>query len=393
MNIFSGNMVPKTYKKGKNSILNMSVYNRMFENQELFWLGYGVLYITEMRKVSMERNPELRIKSKELAEIWFELCKRYKVLTNKRGSPHEHNGIYSFGCNVLSLYSLLNVVKRIPDKQMDFGIRQRIKKIMYTDDIINKSKIKIMKMLNKCETITTNELARKVQYNSSAKFAEHLNELAKSGLIKRQQGYGQTITNAITAQGRAFIQKIENEIEKVPDYSLYEKCFVDKQLASDLLLIISELEMGGILQTQPYLEMKSYDFVEFIRKVCEKWGWTHYKNIIKKDQGTHPATYLVGLNSKSAKEIYTLSGPCADKDKDIAFRHNFTIRNIGQHRRMGETKRNIVNLVEKGFDTSKQITLELHIGIQNIQRPLVELCNKGILKREKNGTGYHYTIS
>ena len=58
-----------------------SVYQRMYDDKGLFFLGYGVLYITEMKRVkNLLDVPELRIKSKYLAENWHNLCGQYGLL-------------------------------------------------------------------------------------------------------------------------------------------------------------------------------------------------------------------------------------------------------------------------------------------------------------------------
>ena len=57
----------------------------------------------------------------------------------------------------------------------------------------------------------------------------------------------------MTKKGKIFINKFASEVETVPNCSLYNECFKNKQLASDLMLIISELEMGGTMERQPYL--------------------------------------------------------------------------------------------------------------------------------------------
>ena len=64
-----------------------SVYDRMYDNKKLFFLGFGVLYITEMRRVNnLSRTSELRIKSKQLAETWYKLFKKHSILSKKSKS-------------------------------------------------------------------------------------------------------------------------------------------------------------------------------------------------------------------------------------------------------------------------------------------------------------------
>jgi len=194
-------------------------------------------------------------------------------------------------------------------------------------------------------------------------------------------------------KGITFINNLISEIEFVPSYSLYDECFKNKQLASDLMLIISELEMGGIIQRQSYLEMTSYDFVNFIFEVCKKWKWTNQRNISEKSRPEHKSTYLFYLNPNGTKEIYNLAGPCADINKDKEFLHIFSLTHQGGHGKIGGTKENILKSIRNNLNTSKQIAFELNIGVQNIQKQLSNFVKNGILTREKIGKGYSYKLS
>jgi predicted transcriptional regulator len=370
-----------------------SVYKRMFNNRKLFLLGFGVLYITEMRRVkNLSRTSELRIKSKGLAEVWYKLFKKHDLISKNNKGIHVRNGIYTFSCTSKSLYELIEGVKKLPEKNFDCLIRKRIGNITYSGyNTINKNRIKILKTLNK-NSFTTNELARRINYNSGTAFKNHLDLLQKISLIKRNKIGKQKVTNSLTKKGKIFINKFVSEVDNVPNYSLYDECFKNKQLASDLMLIISELEMGGIMERQPYLEMNSYDFVKFVFDVCRKWKWTNQKDISKRLIPGYKSTYLFRLNPNGIKEIYNLSGPCADINKDKEFLHIFSLRNLGVHGRIGKTKENILKLIRNNLNTSKQIAFELNIGVQNIQKQLSNFVKEGILIREKVGTGYSYKI-
>jgi len=370
-----------------------SVYQRMYNDKKLFFLGYGALYITEMRRVrNLTRTSELRIKSKELSETWYKLFKRYNLISKKNKGIHVKNGIYTFSCSALSLYELLNLVKKLPEKEMDSNIRKRLKNITYTGKgPLNKNRIKILKELRQ-KSFLTNELARKINFRSGNIFMNHLNILVELGYIKRENVGKQKIKNYITEKGTLFINDYIKNIENVPTNSLYDECFEDKQLSADLILIISELEMGGIMQRAPYLQMTSKDFVNFILKVCRKWRWTNHTEI-KKSKINIPRwkpKYSCFLNSEATKEIYTLSGPCADINKNKEFKCIFTLRKPGSHRKIGETKEKILKLVENNINTSRQLAFELNIGIQNIQRPLAHLVKIGKLQREKVNKTFIY---
>ena len=372
-----------------------SVYQRMYHDKKLFFLGFGVLYITEMRGVrNLTRTSELRIKSKELAETWYGLFRRYNLLSKKSKGIHVKNGIYTFGCSVLSLYELLNVVKNLPETEMDLNIRRRLKNITYTGESpLNKNRIKILGVL-KQKPFLTNELARKINFCSGNVFMDHLNRLVELDYIKREKVGKQKVKNWITRDGISFINNYINNIENVPTTSLYYECFKDKQLSADLILIISELEMGGIMQRAPYLQMTSKDFVKFILEVCKKWRWTNHTEI-KKSKTNVPnwkPKYSFFLSSKGTKEIYTLAGPCADIEKNKEFENVLSLRKPGSHRKINETKEKILKLVENNINTSRQLAFELNIGIQNIQRPLANLVETGKLKREKISKGYVYEL-
>jgi len=370
-----------------------SVYQRMYNDKKLFFLGYGVLYITEMGRVKdLLRVPRLRIKSKHLAETWYKLFKKYNLLSKKNKGIHIKNGIYTFSCSALSIYELLNLIKRLPETTMDLNLRKRIGNIIYTEhNPLNKNRIEILRTLTN-KSYLTNELARKIGFGPGEKFKDHLNNLARLGYIKRKRIGKQKKLNCITEKGRLFINNFKENIEKVPKKSLYDECFRNKQLSADLMLITSELEMGGVIERSPYLQMKSREFVGFIFRVCKRWGWTDKETIKKREiAGYHPV-YTFYLNAKSVKEIYGLSGPCADISKDKDFKHAISLRKPGSHRKIGQTKGEILELVEKNINTAKQISFELGIGLKNIRRPLVDLVKEGKLEREKISRGYVYKI-
>jgi DNA-binding HxlR family transcriptional regulator len=370
-----------------------SVYQRMYNDKKLFFLGYGVLYITEMRRVkNLTRTTGLRIKSKGLAETWYNLFNRYNLLSKKSKGIHVKNGIYTFGCSALSLYELLNMVKKLPETEMDLNIRKRLKNITYTGKgHLNKNRIKILKAL-KQEPFLTNELARQIDFCSGNVFKNHVHTLSELGYIKREKIGKQKVRNYITKKGFSFIKNHLKNIEDIPKNSMYNECFKNKQLAADIILIISELEMGGIMQRAPCLQMKSKEFVNFILKISKRWGWANKASIKKREiQGYHPV-YSIRLNSRSVKEIYGLSGPCADIDKDKEFKHAISLRKPGSHRKIGQTKGEIIRLVEKNINTAKQISFELGIGIHNIRSPLLELVKEEKLKREKISRGYIYKL-
>ena len=391
MSDYRKSTLSKSFKAEEKQNMCMSVYDRMYNDEKLFWLGFGALYVTEMRRVNGIRSSELRIKSKGIAEKWFGLFKRYDLLSRKSNGLHEHNGIYSFGCTTQSFYRLLKVVKRIPDSEMDKQIRQRLSKLVYLNNgLINSTRINILKSL-RYQELGTNELARKIGFRSGNVFRRHLENLKLCGLIKRNRKGKQRIINTITFRGLKFVNSYESEIEIPSTSTAYDECFTNKQLAADLLLIACELEMGGILERQPYLQMKSKDFVGFVHAVARKWAWTHYSTIKKIDRLNWGTTYLVGLNSNAVKDIYPLSGPCADKLKDACFKQALSLRKPGQHRKMGETREEILSLIEKGLRSSKEIALELGIGLQSIQRTLGELFKAGKLTREWKNRAYHYS--
>ena len=367
----------------------------MFNNERIFWLGFGILYITEMRRVyNKNRTSELKIKSKELAQIWYSLCKKYKLLSKKNKGLKEKDGVYTFGCNAYSLYRLLSKVKKLPESGMDKGIRLRIQNFTYLAyGPWNKTRIKILKILNKYSALTTNELARKINFPSSNVFRNHLNALEELGFLKRNKIGKQKIINIITKRGLKFINKYISEIENIPNYSLYTECLKNKKLAADLMLIISELEMGGIMQRQPYLAMNSYEFVIFIHKVCKKWGWTNHQNLSKREIKDYKPIYQFSLNSKSIRNIYELAGPCADPNKDQEFKYALNLRKPGSHKKIGETKRHIIKLISNGFDTSRKLAFNLGIGVQNVHRPLKALTEKGIITRFSKNGKYYYKIN
>ena len=211
-----------------------SVYDRMYDNKKLFFLGFGVLYITEMRRVNnLSRTSELRIKSKQLAETWYKLFKKHSILSKKSKSINIKDGIYTFGCSALSLYDLISTVKKLPEKDMDFNLRRRLTNLTYTNSSpLNKNRIKILKELNN-DSLTTNELARRIGYSSGNVFKKHLDLLQKIGFIKRSKIGEQKIINSLMYKGITFINNLISEIEFVPSYSLYDECFKNKQLASD----------------------------------------------------------------------------------------------------------------------------------------------------------------
>src|SRR3989338_10074187 len=199
-----------------------SVYKRMFSNRKLFLLCFGVLYITEMGKIkNLKDSSELRIKSRGLAETWYKLFKRYKFISEKNKGININNGIYAFGCKTLSFYELLNKVKKLPKRDMDLNLRRRLTNLTYTNSSpANKNRLKILKELNN-GSLTTNELARRINFVSGNVFKHHLDMLQKLDFIKRNRIGKQKIINSLTKKGKVFINKFLSEVETVPNYSLY----------------------------------------------------------------------------------------------------------------------------------------------------------------------------
>jgi predicted HTH transcriptional regulator len=139
--------------------------------------------------------------------------------------------------------------------------------------------------------------------------------------------------------------------------------------------------------------MNSYEFVRFIHKICKNWGWTNHQNLSKREIEGYNPVYQFSLNSNSVREIYELSGPCADFNKNQEFKHSSNLRKLGSHSKIYETKNKIINLIPDGLNTSRKLAFELGIGIQNIQRPLKILAEEGIITRISKNGKYHYKLN
>ena len=370
-----------------------SVYQRMYKDKKLFFLGYGVLYITEMRRVkNLTEIPELRIKSQELAETWFKLFKKYNLLPRKDSKIHSKNGVYTFCTSALSIYDLINEVKRLPENEMDSYIRKRIANFTYTGKSpLNKNRIKILKALKE-KPFLTNELGRKINFSLGNVLRRHILSLVNIGYVKRKNLSRGKIQNSLTKKGDIFISNFIKNIDNIPIISVFDECLKNKQLASDLMLLIYELEMGAVMERSPYLQMKSKDFVTFIFNVCKKWNWTDKDSIKKRTFEKYDPVYYFYLNSRSIDEIYSLSGPCCDSDKNNEFIFATSLRKPGSHRKIGQTKQEILKLIENNINTVKQLSFKLKISPKNVRAALNDLTKQGKLIKIKINKGYKYKL-
>jgi len=370
-----------------------SVYQRMYKDKKLFFLGYGVLYITEMRRVkNLTEIPELRIKSKELSETWFKLFKKYNLLPKKDSKIHSKNGVYTFCTSALSIYYLINEVKRLPENEMDLNIRKRITNFTYTGKSpLNKNRIKILKALKE-KSFFTNELANEINFSQGEALKNHILALKNIGFVKRKKIGKQKIQNNITKKGDIFISNFIKNVEYISKTSVFNECLENKQIASDLILLIYELEMGGVMEGSPCLQMKSKDFVSFIFNVCKKWKWTVKDTIRKRTFDKYDSVYYFHLNSRSVDEIYSLSGPCCDSDKNKEFLFATSLGKPGSHRKIGQTKEEILKLIENNINTAKQLSFKLKIGLKNVRIALNDLTKQGKLKKIKINKGYTYKL-
>lgn len=152
--------------------------------------------------------------------------------------------------------------------------------------------------------------------------------------------------------------------------NLFGIFLTDEKLAAGAFIVSMDMECRGIQSGAVSLCMseKYKDFLEFMRTVAEKWGWTKNKCLQSVDVSYSrrrgilaSEQFQFNISIKGLGEIYELAGPLADplKEKCIRFNVNRSenYRNIGGNSRKNHTCNKILNALisygEKGTTTTE----------------------------------------
>lgn len=209
-----------------------------------------------------------------------------------------------------------------------------------------------------------------------------------------------------TARDRINRFKQVNKIKINNNQNLFKKLLKDKVLAAGAFVISMDLEFRGIQSGRPSLCMseKYKDFLEFMLKIAKKWKWTNNKilspvnieNSKKRGIKASPQ-YEFRINIKGLQEIYNLAGPLGNrfKDKCIKFHveRSKNYNHSGKLRYKNNTKEKILNEIKMGKNlTSTNIQFIAGVGIDVVLMHLHDLENKGIIKKQRKGKKYVWSM-
>ena len=188
---------------------------------------------------------------------------------------------------------------------------------------------------------------------------------------------------------------------------LFEVFFTNKILAAGAFLISFDLEFRGIQQGRPSLAMSEIfkDFLEFMLKVANKWGWTKNKNLspinmnYSKRLGINASPqFEFRLSISGLKDIYEIAGPLAIKSKDkcVSFhveRSKNYINRGGGFFREGKTKEKIFEFIKINKNvTSTQAQFIAGVGVDVVLDHLHKLEKDGLVKKTRGGKRYLWNI-
>lgn len=207
----------------------------------------------------------------------------------------------------------------------------------------------------------------------------------------------------------AALQRIQNLVQyeyKEVDRrkNLFSLLLTDKLLAAGAFIVSMDMECHGIQSGRVCLCMseKYFDFLEFMRQVAIKWGWTNNLQLnpvsveASKNRGICASPQFdFKLSIKGLMDIYELAGPLADplKDKFIKFHVNRSKRysNLGSKHLNSDTQKRIFQMVqESGLQgqTSSAMVFSAGVGIDVILEHLHKLEKQDQVVKKRCGKGY-----
>lgn len=197
----------------------------------------------------------------------------------------------------------------------------------------------------------------------------------------------------------------ENQINELYNKkSIYNKLFIDKELAAGAFIISLDLEFRGTTTGNPSLCMSQRykDFLEFMLAVGNKWNWVTSQKLSKVDMtyrrklGKAEQQFDFRVSLKSLEEIYNLGGPLADnhKDKCVKFhiKRSKSYINLGGKHKKNNTKikiLNIINSINKEL-TSVDLQFKINKRIDVILDHLHNLEKEGLIRKERKGKKYFW---
>ncbi len=180
----------------------------------------------------------------------------------------------------------------------------------------------------------------------------------------------------------------------------------NKKLAAGAFVVSMDLEFRGAQTGRLSLCMseKYKDFLEFMLKTAQKWGWTNNKSLSpvnienSKRLGINASPqYEFRLNIKGLQEIYQLAGPLINshKDKCIKFhvKRSREYINLGGKHKFNKQKEKIQKYLKENPDSSTtNLQFITNTGTDVVLKHLHKLEDMGKVIKERKGKRYIWNI-
>lgn len=196
----------------------------------------------------------------------------------------------------------------------------------------------------------------------------------------------------------------KKEVESILNKNNYKRLYKDKTLAAGAFIISFDLEFRGITTGTLSLCMtdRYKDFLQFMLKVANKWGWATSDRLskvsieysLKRNIKASPKSEF-RLKVGALKDIYSLAGPLANKEKD-----NYTLFHIKRYKmnntpgKPKKTKQKIISILKKNSPMkSTELQFFTNVRIDVILLHLNDLVRQGIVEKERQGKRYLWGIT
>lgn len=178
--------------------------------------------------------------------------------------------------------------------------------------------------------------------------------------------------------------------------SQYSRLFEDKYLAAAAFIVTFDLEARGTTTGKIDLCMseKYRDFLEYMRKVAEKYDWTPDKSLknvsveYSRNIGIKASPqFSFYISIRKLPEIYEMAGPVVDLFKDKCIKlHISRLKKNRKNGRPGESRKLILETMNK-LNESTTTELQFYVDVRTdvISGHLRTLEREGLVERTRQG--------
>ena len=190
------------------------------------------------------------------------------------------------------------------------------------------------------------------------------------------------------------------------DKNLFDLLLRHKKLAAGAFIVSMDLECRGIQNGDVSLCMseKFKDFLEFMLKVADKWGWSTSDSLFKvsvdysRNLGINASPqFEFGLSIHGLKEVYSLAGPLSIEHKDKCVKFNINrsnnYLNLGYNLIKNKTKQKIFESLQGSKNmTSTQLQFIAGVRVDVILDHLHKLEREGLATKIRSGKRYLWNV-